>query len=76
MQFGADDSKLDNQVGRADDSKMAKRLGYKLPANTNEVLKTIDAEAVARHMGPVVWTMRGGPKGFVTRASLLRPATK
>jgi hypothetical protein len=75
-QFGADDSKLDNQVGRADDSKMAKRLGYKLPANTNEVLKTIDAETVAKYMGPVVWTMRGGSKGFVTRASLLRPATK
>jgi hypothetical protein len=75
-QFGEDDSKLDNQVGRADDSKMAKRLGYKLPANTNEVLKTIDAETVAKYMGPVVWTMRGGSKGFVTRASLLRPATK
>ena len=75
-QFGEDDSKLDNQVGRADDSVMAKRLGYKLPANANEVLKTIDAEMVSRYMGPVVWTMRGGSKGFLTRASLMRPASK
>jgi hypothetical protein len=25
-------------------------------------------------MGPVVWTMVPGPRGFVTRATLLRPA--
>ena len=73
-EYGEDDSRLDNAMGRADDSTMAKRLGYRLPKNANEVLKTIDADLVSRHMGPVMWTMRGGPKGFVTRATLLRPA--
>jgi hypothetical protein len=72
--FGEDDSRLDNAMGRADDSVLAKRLGYRLPGNTNDVLKTIDADMVNRHMGPVTWTMVGGPKGFVTRATLLRPA--
>ena len=72
--FGEDDSRLDNAVGRADDSTFAKRLGYKVPKNTNDVLKTIEPATVSKHMGPVVWTMVPGPRGFVTRATLLRPA--
>lgn len=75
-QFGEDDSRLDNVVGRADDSAMAKRFGYKLPKNTNEILKSIDREMVAKYMGPAVWSMRSDAKGFVTRATLMQPLGK
>ena len=73
-QFGADDSRLDNVVGRSDDSDFAERLGYRLPKESSEVLKTIDAEMVARFVGPMVWSMRSDSKGFVTRATVLKPA--
>lgn len=73
-QFGDDDSRLDNVVGRSDDSDFAQRLGYKLPKESSEVLKTIDAEMVARYMGPMVWSMRSDSKGFVTHATVLKPA--
>lgn len=72
-EYGADDSKLDNAVSRADDSTTAKRLGYKIPANSNEVLKTIDAAMVAKYMGPFVWSMKSDSKGFITRAAIMQP---
>jgi hypothetical protein len=72
-EFGADDSRLDNAVGRADDSSWAKRLGYKVPANTVDVLKTIDDAMVSRHVGPTVWSMKADDRGFVTRAWLMQP---
>lgn len=73
-QFGDDDSKLDNAVGKADDSSVAKRLGYKVPANANDVLKTMDAAMVAKYFGSFVWSMKSDSKGFVTRAAVMQPA--
>ena len=72
-QFGEDDSRLDNVVGRADDSSYAKRFGYKLPDESDEILKKIDGAMVARHVGPMAWSMRGDARGFVTRAALMQP---
>jgi hypothetical protein len=73
-QFGEDDSKLDNAVGRADDSSVAKRLGFKVPGNANDVLKTMDAAMVAKYFGSFVWSMKSDSKGFVTRAAVMQPA--
>ena len=73
-QFGEDDSRLDNVVGRADDSSYAKRFGYKLPDESGEILKKIDGAMVARHMGPMAWSMRADARGFVTRAALMQPS--
>ena len=73
-QFGEDDSKLDNAVGRADDSSVAKRLGFKVPGNANDVLKTMDAAMVAKYFGSFVWSMKADSKGFVTRAAVMQPA--
>lgn len=73
-QFGDDDSRLDNMVGRSDDSEFAERLGYRLPKESNEVLKTIDAAMVAKFMGPMAWSMRSDSKGFLTRLTVLKPA--
>jgi hypothetical protein len=73
-QFGDDDSKLDNAVGKADDSSVAKRLGYKVPANASEVLMTIDAAMVSKYVGSFVWSMKSDSKGFVTRAAVMQPA--
>ena len=73
-QFGEDDSKLDNAVGKADDSSVAKRLGYKVPANASDVLKTMDAAMVAKYFGSFVWSMKSDSKGFVTRAAVMQPA--
>lgn len=73
-QFGEDDSKLDNAVGKADDSSVAKRLGFKVPGNSNEVLKSIDAAMVAKYFGSFVWSMKSDSKGFVTRAAVMQPA--
>ena len=72
-EFGADDSRLDNAVGRADDSSWAKRLGYRMPGNMVDVLKTIDDGTVARHLGPAVWSMKADDRGFVTRAWVMQP---
>jgi len=72
--FGDDDSKLDNAVGKADDSSVAKRLGYKVPANASDVLKTMDAAMVAKYFGSFVWSMKSDSKGFVTRAAVMQPA--
>ena len=73
-QFGEDDSKLDNAVGKADDSSVAKRLGFKVPGNANDVLKTMDAAMVAKYFGSFVWSMKSDSKGFVTRAAVMQPA--
>ena len=73
-QYGEDDSKLDNAVGRADDSSVAKRLGFKVPGNSNDVLKTMDAAMVAKYFGSFVWSMKSDSKGFVTRAAVMQPA--
>ena len=73
-QFGEDDSKLDNAVGKADDSSVAKRLGFKVPGNSNDVLKTMDAAMVAKYFGSFVWSMKSDSKGFVTRAAVMQPA--
>ena len=73
-QYGEDDSKLDNAVGRADDSSVAKRLGFKVPGNANDVLKTMDAAMVAKYVGSFVWSMKSDSKGFVTRAAVMQPA--
>jgi len=73
-QFGDDESKLDNAVGKADDSSVAKRLGYKVPANASEVLMTIDAAMVSKYVGSFVWSMKSDSKGFVTRAAVMQPA--
>ena len=73
-QFGEDESRLDNVVGRADDSSYAKRLGYRLPDESDEILKKIDGALVARHMGPMAWSMRADARGFVTRAALMQPS--
>ena len=73
-QFGEDDSKLDNAVGQADDSSVAKRLGFKVPGNSNDVLKTMDAAMVAKYFGSFVWSMKSDSKGFVTRAAVMQPA--
>lgn len=73
-QYGEDDSKLDNAVGRADDSSVAKRLGFKVPGNANDVLKTMDAAMVAKYFGSFVWSMKSDSKGFVTRAAVMQPA--
>lgn len=72
-QFGDDDSRLDNVVGRSDDSEIADRLGFKVPKESSDVLKTIDADMVAKYVGPMVWSMRSDAKGFVTRATVLKP---
>jgi hypothetical protein len=71
--FGEDDSKLDNVVGRADDSSVAKRLGYKLPKNANDILKMIDSAMVAKYIGPFAWSMKSDTKGFVTHAAVMHP---
>ena len=73
-QYGEDDSKLDNAVGKADDSSVAKRLGFKVPGNSNDVLKTMDAAMVAKYFGSFVWSMKSDSKGFVTRAAVMQPA--
>lgn len=73
-QFGEDDSKLDNAVGKADDSSVAKRLGFKVPGNSNDVLKTMDSAMVAKYFGSFVWSMKSDSKGFVTRAAVMQPA--
>ena len=73
-QFGEDDSKLDNAVSKADDSSVAKRLGFKVPGNSNDVLKTMDAAMVAKYFGSFVWSMKSDSKGFVTRAAVMQPA--
>jgi hypothetical protein len=73
-QYGEDDSKLDNAVGKADDSSVAKRLGFKVPGNANDVLKTMDAAMVAKYFGSFVWSMKSDSKGFVTRAAVMQPA--
>lgn len=73
-QFGEDESKLDNAVGKADDSSVAKRLGFKVPGNSNDVLKTMDAAMVAKYFGSFVWSMKSDSKGFVTRAAVMQPA--
>ena len=72
--FGDDDSKLDNAVGKADAASGAKRLGYKVPANASDVLKTMDAAMVAKYFGSFVWSMKSDSKGFVTRAAVMQPA--
>ena len=71
--FGEDDSKLDNVVGKADDSSVAKRLGYKLPKNANDILKMIDSAMVAKYIGPFAWSMKSDTKGFVTHAAVMHP---
>ena len=73
-QYGEDDSKLDNAVSKADDSSVAKRLGFKVPGNSNDVLKTMDAAMVAKYFGSFVWSMKSDSKGFVTRAAVMQPA--
>lgn len=72
-QFGKDDSRLDNAVGKADDSDLAKRLGYKVPNNANESLSAIEGSMVARYFGPAAWSMKPVATGFVTRAWVLAP---
>ena len=71
--YGEKESKLDNMVGRSDDSPVARKLGYKLPKNSNDVLKTIDADLVSKYVGPMVWSMKADGKGFVTRATVMQP---
>lgn len=73
QEYGKDDSKLDNAMGRADDSDVAKRIGYKLPANMNDTLKSIDGAMVAKYMGPFTWSMKSTDAGFVTRAWVMQP---
>jgi hypothetical protein len=60
-------------VGKADDSSVAKRLGYKLPKNANDILKMIDSAMVAKYVGPFAWSMKGDTKGFVTHAAVMHP---
>ena len=72
-EYGKDDSKLDNLVGRADDGSLAGRIGYKLPDNMNETLKGIDGALLAKHAGPFVWSMKSVDDGFVTRAWVMMP---
>lgn len=72
-EYGKDDSKLDNLVGRADDGSVAGRIGYKLPANANDTLKGIDGALLGKHVGPFVWSMKSVDDGFVTRAWVMSP---
>ena len=73
-EFGDDESRLDNAMGRADDSSWAKRLGYKVPDNVDKTLASITQDMVAKHVGPAYWWMRADDKGFVTRSAVLAPA--